>query len=77
MIDPGDDTMGFSNAMFKSLTCGNDECWTRRRGEAEEDVISLSAKNHACTVFWSNGRELVGLCRMLVQASPAARWSSQ
>ena len=74
IIDPGDDTMGFSNAMFKSLACGNDECWTRRRGEAEEVVISLAAKNHACKkVFLVNGGELVGLYGMLVLARPALR----
>lgn len=53
MIDPGDDTIGFSNAMVGSITCGDGECWTRRREGSEEDIISLSEKNHVCTVFRS------------------------
>lgn len=33
MIDPGEDTSGFSNAMMKSITCGNDKYPTRSEGE--------------------------------------------
>jgi hypothetical protein len=61
MIDPGEDTRGFSNAMVKSLTCGTDERSTRRRGEHRGDYKSRCTESRMnCTVFWSNGEELLG-----------------